>query len=161
MALTLTLYNVSDNPKKVSKDLGDPVYTFNNNVKPTDPCDLLNPSFIIDYDVGPISANYCIVSAPFSRNYFITDVEMLTGGRKKLICSVDALTSWQSGIKSCVGTFTRSENPRDYHIRDSKFPLTGDMKSKALLFNTIFTADDGPALTPYHNYILTVVGGGT
>lgn len=162
MALTLTLYNVTDNPKTVSKALGDAVHTFND-VQPTDPCDLLNPSFIINYDVGNFSANYCIVGAPFNRNYFITDVEILTGGRKKLICSVDALTTYAAEIKNCVGTFTRSENPKDYNIRDSKFPLTGDMKSKALLFGTIFTADndDGEGLNPYHNYILTVVGGGT
>ena len=155
MALTVTLYNVTDNPKKVNKTLGSAVLTLSNNVQPTDPCDILNPSFIITYPSNIGTFNYCTVSSPFNRNYFVTDIAVLTGGRMRISCNVDVLTTYAGSIKECVGTFTRSEDPRDYHIHDNKFPLTGDMKSKSTLFSTIFTA------TEDRNYLLTVVGGGS
>lgn len=156
MSLTLTLYNVTDNPKKVNKTLGDPVYTFNDNVKPTDPCDLLNPSFIIDYDVGPISANYCIVGTPFNRNYFITDVEMLTGGRKKLICSVDALTTYAAGITAANATVIRSSKiGHPTLVADSKLPVWTNERT-----TFIDNFPDTPFGTTITNpYILTTIGG--
>ena len=156
MALTLTLYNVTDNPKKVNKTLGNAVYTFNNNVKPTDPCDLLNPSFIIDYDVGDFSANYCTVGAPFNRNYFITDVEILTGGRKKLICSVDVLTTYAVGITAANATVIRSSKiGHPTLVADSKLPVWTNERT-----TFIDNFPDTPfGETIVNPYILTTIGG--
>lgn len=156
MALTLTLYNVTDNPKKVNKTLGTAVLTLSNNVQPTDPCDVLNPTFIITYPSNIGTFNYCTVSAPFGRNYFITDVEVLTGGRKKLICSVDALTTYATGITASNATIIRSSKiGHPTLVADSKLPVWTNERT-----TYIDNFPDTPfGATITKPYILTTIGG--
>lgn len=153
--MTVTFYNVSAAPNELEKDLGEG--TVINTCHPVEPCDYLNPSFIMDKSAATQSANYCQIGAPLKRYYFITDTQLLTGGRVLVSCAVDVLKTYADKIKNCIGTFTRSEYPVSRYIHDNKFPLTGDMGAEASLFpQTPFTLGDSTT----HNYILTVVGGG-
>ena len=154
--MTVTFYNVSAAPNVLDKELG--TGTVISTCQPVEPCDYLNPSFIMDKSATTTGANYCQIGEPINRYYFITDTQLLTGNRVLVSCAVDVLKTYASDIKNCIGTFTRSEHPKSKYIADSKYPLTGDMESESTLFdNTPFTL--GTSET--HNYILTVVGGGT
>lgn len=153
--MTVTFYNVSAAPNVLDKELG--TGTVISTCQPVEPCDYLNPTFIMDKSTTTAGANYCQIGEPINRYYFITDTQLLTGNRVLVSCAVDVLKTYAAGIKNCYGTFTRSEHPATRYIHDNKFPLTGDMGAEASLFPTTpFTL--GTSET--HNYILTVVGGG-
>lgn len=129
MALTATFYNVSDDPKTIGKTLGTGKEV--TNIRPTESCDLLNPTFILDYDDGSLADyNYVVVGAPFNRNYFIQDMKIDIGKKIVISCSVDVLETYAAGILIAPVVITRTENPaligneQFYHtpIPDSKFP---------------------------------------
>lgn len=150
--MTLTIYNVSDAPNVVSKSLANGVTI---TAQPVEPCDFLNPSFIINKSSAITDGNYIVAGAPLNRSYFITDKSLITGNRVLVQCAVDVLTTYANGIKSCIGTVLRAEHPKSKQIHDSKYPLVADMQTTSTLFEqTPFTAANGA------NYLLTVVGGG-
>lgn len=154
LAMTVTFYSCADAPNVLDKTLTNG--TVISTCQPCEPCDFLSPSFIMDKASTITGANYCTVGEPLNRNYFITDIQLLSGNRVLVSCAVDVLTTYSAQIKNCTGTFTRSEKPKNKFIQDSKFPLTGDMTVKSTLFDsTPFSASDS------RNYILTVVGGGS
>ena len=66
--MNITLYNVSDNALKVSKNLG--AGTTITNVIPTDGTTILDPTFKLSSEKVPTSFNYCYVPA-WNRWYFI------------------------------------------------------------------------------------------
>lgn len=153
--MTVTFYNVSAAPNVLNKELG--TGTVLSTCQPVEPCDYLNPSFIMDKSTTTAGANYCQIGEPINRYYFITDTQLLTGNRVLVSCAVDVLKTYADKIINCIGTFTRAEHPKGKYIADSKYPLTGDMESESTLFDyTPFTLGDSNT----HNYILTVVGGG-
>lgn len=159
MALTVTLYNVTDNPKKVNKTLGSAVHTFSSNVQPTDPCDILNPSFILNYGstgATDISANYCVVGSPFNRNYFIKGSKILTGGRMQIDCTVDVLTTYADGINAANATIIRSAKiGHPTLVADSKLPVWTNERTTYI--DNFSDTPFGATITK--PYILTTIGG--
>lgn len=150
--MTLTFYTITDAPNVVNKNIGDG--TSIQNCNPVEPCDMLNPSFIMEQGTAAASANYVYVPV-FSRYYFITGRTLLSGHRLMITCAVDVLYTYGAQIKNCTGTVIRAENPKSKNIHDTKYPLVAQMKSTSTLFpQTPFTYLNG------WNYLLTVVGGG-
>ena len=158
--MTATIYNVSDAPNVVNKtfETGTSV----TNIHPCEPCDFLNPSFIMEKSSAVLSGNYldCMIEGnPLQRKYFITDKQLLSGNRVLVSCAVDVLTTYASGISACNGTILRAESPKSKAIHDTKYPLVPRMYVKNILYKkTPFSYVSG---TGHYNYLLTVVGGGT
>ena len=93
MSFSATLYNCSDDPRKAVKSLvsGSPVAS----IVPTEACDILNPTFILNYNSSYATCNYIVVGAPFNRSYFITDMKIDIGKKIEISCAVDVLgTYW-------------------------------------------------------------------
>jgi len=98
MAFTVKLYNVSDDPRKLNKTLtGEAEIT---NVRPTDIADLMNPSFILNYDENYTTKNYLWAAAPFNRFYFITDMKIDIGKKIVISCAVDVLYTYKENIST-------------------------------------------------------------
>jgi len=97
MAFSIRLYNVSDDPRKLNKTLGE--YLPVENVRPTDIVDLMNPSFILDYKESYTTKNYLYAAAPFDRYYFITDMKIDIGKKIIISCSADVLYTYRDDIK--------------------------------------------------------------
>ena len=156
--MTIIFYKSSDDPKKVNKTLtlvgsadGVPV----NNTEDT--ISLLSPGFIVSSSNSYFTATHILVAAMGNRYYYINNVQLLTGGKMQINCSVDVLLTYKTGIKASKGTFVRAENPKSKQISDSKFPLIAPMETESTLFplyDCPFTAESGL------NYVLTVIGGG-
>ena len=156
--MTIIFYKSSDDPKKVNKTLtlvgsadGVPV----NNTEDT--ISLLSPGFIVSSSNSYFTATHILVAAMGNRYYYINNVQLLTGGKMQINCSVDVLLTYKTGIKASKGTFVRAENPKSKQINDSKFPLIAPMETESTLFplsDCPFTAESGL------NYVLTVIGGG-
>lgn len=160
--MNILFYQCSDDPRKLDKtmnNVGSGEATLSAAVNNTDDTiTLLSPSFIVASNVSYFSATHVFVASMGNRYYYIINITLMTGGKMLVTCSIDALKTYADKIKLCYGTFIRSEKPRSRLIRDSKYPLTSHMKSKSTLFSsTPFSLGESTT----HNYILTVVGGGT
>lgn len=153
--MTISLYNISCAPNVVNKTsfLGDPLII--TQVRPNDPCDMLNPSIILDWFDGIESYNYVYIST-FDRFYFVTGVTLSSGKRCMLSCAVDVLHTYHANITECTGTVLRSESiGKPTMISDSKLPIhTNERTIDAINFpETPFTRTVGS------HYILTTIGG--
>lgn len=92
------------------RDLTKSFFGVDVTVQPKQPCDILNPVFILDYNPTFISANY-VYCPDFSRYYFISKPPtLLQGHRMEISCSVDVLMSWNAGIKNVSALIVRQEN---------------------------------------------------
>lgn len=155
--MTITLYNTSDDKKKVGKTL-TAVQTVEN-VKPIEPCDMLNPSFILDGDaVNAINSNYCHVSI-FGRYYFITDHVLLNGARIMIKCKHDPLQNFATGLKNSRQLVTRSESiGKPTYIKDDYLPLKPNKEMAVIKFEGGDINITEAANTSY-NFVITVSGG--
>lgn len=155
--MTITLYNTSDDKKKVGKTLT--VVQTVDNVKPIEPCDMLNPSFILDGGaVNAINSNYCHVSI-FGRYYFITDHVLLNGARIMIKCKHDPLQTFATVLKNSRQLVTRSESiGKPTYIKDDYLPLKPNKEMAVIKFEGGDINITEAANTSY-NFVITVSGG--
>ena len=118
--MTVTLYNITDDPRKLIKTLPQTSKTYNT-VDALDIVSVVNPTLILSYDGNYIDCNYCYVHE-FGRYYFCkTSVD--TGGRLVLTCTVDPLMSFADDIKECQACITRNEHTGIGYVVDNKLPI--------------------------------------
>lgn len=157
MGLTLTVYNISDDPRKLTKTLGSAVGTYT--VNPTDNCDILNPVVSI-HSTGtgafPLTANYATLSDT-GRQYFIKDITLGTGGKVYVHLAVDVLGTYDSQIRGCDCTITRAQWTGRTMIPDDQFPLN---TNRRLIRNATF---EGAISRPFSagdsSIIIQTIGG--
>ncbi len=101
--MTATFYDYTGVPFQIDKVLGDPFGT-SNLLKPYEPLSDLEGKIILEYNQLYFRSNYCIVnfndpeSQEYTKNYFITNRELLPGGKMALYLSVDTLTTYKTGV---------------------------------------------------------------
>lgn len=140
MGMTLTVYKISDDPRKLTKTLGEAIDTYT--VNPTENCDILNPVVSI-HSVGdnafPLDANYATLSDT-GRQYFIKDITLGTGGKVFVHLAVDVLGTYDSQIRACQCCITRAELAGPTQVPDSKLPIrVGDKALEVTTFVNGFT----------------------
>lgn len=115
------------------------------------PCDILNPIFILGYDSTLVSANY-LHSAELGRYYFINNINLMPGKRMELQCSVDVLMSYSAQIDRINCTVSRQQ-----HSGLSLVPDTGIMVQN---YNPIYVYNFPISFdVAFGSYILQVIGG--
>ena len=98
MAISATFYNISADPRELTKTLGDAVITCNNNIVAYEPIDYIQPRIILDYNASVENCNYVYVS-DWGRYYFIRDVELVNGGKMIVHLDEDVLMTYNAEIK--------------------------------------------------------------
>lgn len=140
--MNIVVYEIFDNPKSINRNLTG-TQTFIYNVRPTEPVDLLFPTFIIDPRSSGIGLNqpkfnYCFVQ-DWDRYYFIKDSVALTGRRGIIRCEIDVLYTYSEAIKRLNATCIRNGGigkPTD--VIDSSFPLYTSLDyNTSLIVDTI------------------------
>lgn len=127
MSFSATLYNNSDDPKVLSKTLTGGYSV--NSIIPTEACDILNPTFILNYNSAYTTCNYIVVGAPFNRSYFITDMKIDIGKKIEITCAVDVLETYKESIKDCIACVIRNEGiGGPTYVPDDKLPLDPNQK---------------------------------
>lgn len=124
MAFSATLYNNSDDPRKAVKSLGTGIPIAS--IVPTEDCDILNPTFILDYNSSYTACNYIVVGAPFNRSYFITDEKISIGKKIVISCAVDVLSTYWADIKGNEVNVVRQENLREPYLPDPEYKTYTD-----------------------------------
>ena len=84
------------------------------------PCDVLNPVFIISYSSRYVTANY-VTASELGRKYFINNINLLPGNRVELSCSVDVLMTYNSEIRSLNVNVNRQENIVEPYLPDTSY----------------------------------------
>ena len=110
MSFSATLYNCPDDPRKLNKNLPANTAIEVSSITPTDSCDILNPTFILNYNSSYTTKNYIVVSSPFNRSYFITDMKIDIGKKIVISCAVDVLQTYKDEIKKINANIVRNEN---------------------------------------------------
>lgn len=120
--MTVTFYKVTDDPKKIDKDISTVVGS--KAAHPLDPTaivDLLNPTIVIDYDSNLLAANYCYIDT-FDRYYWCS-FGVNTAGRTVVECKIDYLKSFAASIKACKATIVRAELSSPTYVPDNELPI--------------------------------------
>lgn len=127
MSFEATLYNCSDDPRKAVKTFpaGIPVAT----ITPTESCDILNPTFILNYNASYTTCNYIFVGAPFNRRYFITDIKIDIGKKIVITCAVDVLSTYWADIKGNEVNVVRQENLKEPYLPDPEYKTYTDFQN--------------------------------
>lgn len=134
MAFTIKLYNVSDDPRKLNKTLTGELSV--NNVRPTDIVDLMNPSFILDYNESYTTKNYLYAAAPFDRYYFITDMKIDIGKKIVISCAVDVLQTYKEDINTLEANVIRQQDKRNPFFADDEYNFKVEYQNEIEKFPT-------------------------
>lgn len=150
--MTITLYSNSSAPERAVKTITSVAAAVT--ATPTDDMSILSPVLILDYKAAYLRANYVYIDT-FNRYYFITGRSVTVGKRIVISCSVDALTSWISGMSNNAITVTRNENIGINKMPDDKLPIIPNEKeiTSTILSSSFFTKTDT------NSYLLSVIGG--
>lgn len=153
MSFAISLYDCSDDPRKLTKTLSGQITV--NNVRPTGIVDLMNPSFELDYDSSYTTKNYCEVGAPFNRSYFITDMKIDIGKKIIISCAVDVLQTYNGQIKPINANIIRSENENmaEPYLPDNEYKIRTGFQN----YTDVFAG--GASLFNQGDYVLSWMGG--
>lgn len=118
--MILNLLKTNDDIRVCAKTV-IPVTTIN--ATPTEKVNILNPSFIVEYNSNLLNANYCYISE-LNRYYYITSHNLERGNRLIFNCEVDVLKTYYEQIKNCNATVIRSESEgKPTGIPDKQLPI--------------------------------------
>lgn len=121
MALTVTFYVSSANPKKLDKSADLSAIGTAKTLHVKHKIDILNPVFEVEYNTVFLTANYIYI-AEFRRYYFCT-IATDTAQRITVSAAVDVLYSHMAQIKECPCNVIRAELGAPTYIKDSKYPI--------------------------------------
>lgn len=158
MSLQATLYKIEDDPQTLLKNIETVSHTDPISISPTSVVDIINPTFILNYDEDYTGYNYIYVGAPFNRYYFIEDFKIDIGKKIEISCSIDVLQTYWLSLMECEAQIIRTgrwaDNAR--YLADNVYPVSSWTQTQNYEFseNPFTTIDslDG-------RYILTVIGG--
>ena len=124
--MTIKLYNISDDPKKLEKTLTDTgagknlIDTYTVNMKGGG--DVLNPTFTLS-GADLHDANYCYI-ARYGRYYFC-ECSVNPAGVWTIKCHVDVLMSHASELAGLKITLERSESTFNGYLPDGEYISKG------------------------------------
>ena len=145
--LIITIGTTSDDKRVLHKSFSGS----NINVQLKQPCDILNPVFILDYNANLVSANY-LRCPELSRYYFINNINLMPGHRMELTCSVDVLMTYANQIDRINCVVTRQQN--------SGLTLVPDTGIMVQNYNPIYIYNFPNSFdVSFGSYILQVIGG--
>lgn len=147
MAITISLYQISEPENVFPKTLGTAVATHTITLK--DGCSIDKPTVSFSGTSTAMAAlNYAYIDA-FARYYFIRDRNMTVNGVCELTLESDPLQSFSTEIQACSATITRSETEANGYINDPQYT--------ALAYQKIASKNFPNSLDDF-SYILMTVG---
>lgn len=147
MAITMSLYQVSDDERTLGKAI--PTATSTHTITLKDGCSVDAPVVTFSAQASAIAPlNYAYIDT-FGRYYWIRDRKSLINGVVELTLESDPLESFKTEILNVVCTVTRSETWVNGYLNDDKY--------SALAYQAIQLKYFPKALEDY-SYILATVG---
>ena len=82
---------------------------------------IMNPVFVLDANDNYLSGTNYLYWQESGRFYYIDDIQVMTGGRMVLYCSVDVLQSFATQIKAQTAIIDKQENSANMYFNDGSF----------------------------------------
>lgn len=82
---------------------------------------ITSPVFILQSDNDYLSGVNYLYWQETGRYYYIDDIELMTGGRMAVYCSVDVLESFKNQIKAQTVILSKQENLANMYYNDGSF----------------------------------------
>lgn len=111
---------------------------------------IMSPSFILESDANYLTDINYLYWSESGRYYFIDDIQVITGGRTVLHCSVDVLESFKTQIKAQTAIIDKQQELANMYFNDGSF------KRESREFYTIKTFTNG--FNDNGEYILITAG---
>lgn len=150
------IYKTKSAPNVVNKTLSE-VVTFEEVIFKED-TSLLNPTIIINgvsnassYTIEDIGCSNYFSIPKVNRYYFITDINMLIGGRVAISGKVDVLMSFKTDILGSTQLIVRQEKKTNNYLIDTDIPLSSKKQ--------VIEHEFGDSIVDSGYYILAVNGG--
>lgn len=121
MAFTITVQTNSSEANRVDKSLAD-IAALSGTLR--NDTSIIDPVFRIGGDISQyLAANYCTVPA-FGRSYFINNIRSLRAGLFEIVCHVDVLSSFKTGLRTNSAIIHRSERNWNLYLNDGTLKMT-------------------------------------
>ena len=146
--MNLTLYYNSSERKVIGKSLQS-VGSVTGILKGD--ASIMNPVFILESDNNYLSGVNYLYWQEGNRYYYIDDIQMLTGGRMAIYCSVDVLETYSTEIKEQVAIVDKQEAISNMYFNDGSF------RKDTREFYTVKSFQNG--FNDTGEYILITAGG--
>lgn len=150
--MTITLYTITDDPRKVGKTLGSGTAVTGELVLPTE---MENPS--IRLSTSEVGTNNYVYIPAFGRYYFIVNKSFDNGGAIILHCRVDVLESFKAGIFNLRCNVIRQEQTGVTKIIDNQITFTPQKTLETIMCDK--TAFNIRLTGSAYNYVICVAGG--
>lgn len=115
--MTITLYNVKDDPKTVPKDLSVSYGNLTGTVR--DEINILNPTIRMEFDDPDLTYNYAYISE-FNRYYYLRECVCVRNNIYDVTFEVDVLQSHYDEFFNCPVIVNRSDSTYNTFIADDK-----------------------------------------
>lgn len=116
--MTIDLYNISDDPRVVSKTLGTAVESLTDAIRT--PVTAEGGAVTVDTSTDLSGVNYAYIS-DFGRYYYVEQVTALRNNIWTLTLRTDVLMSFASEIRGLTGTVDRNEGLADAYLQDGQY----------------------------------------
>lgn len=147
MAFTITLQTNNSESNRVDKSLTE-IATLTGTLR--NDTSIIEPTFRIEGDIAQyLAANYCTVPA-FGRSYFINNVRSLRANLFEIVCHVDVLSSFKTGLRSNSAIIHRSEQNWNLYLNDGSLKTTQNP--------AISTQNFAETFYGVHSYVLILAG---
>ena len=132
--MTVTFYSTRSDRRALHKQLSQ---VGSANCTVTDDCSIKNPELILQYNRAIVLANYAYIQE-WSRYYFITNVDVMPGGRMRINLAVDVLYSNVDTLETLRVEVIRNENLVEPYLPDNKYVFldTYDVINKLPVYST-------------------------
>ena len=146
MAITISLYQISDDERVVGKNI--PTAVSSHTITLKDGCSIDAPVVTFSATAAAIAGvNYAYIDT-FGRYYFIRDRKSLVNGVVELTLESDPWQSFASQLRGCTATIMRNENAANGYLLDNQYQL--------LSYNNVVTREFPAGLTGESMLLLTV-----
>lgn len=116
--MNLTLYYNSSERKVIGKSLQN-VGTVTGILKGD--ASIMNPVFILESNNNYLSGVNYLYWQEGGRYYYIDNIQVLTGGRMALYCSVDVLQTFRNEIKAQTAIVDKQQTVSNMYFNDGSF----------------------------------------
>lgn len=152
LALNLEFYEMTDDPRTVSKALGTARKVANVFLK--DEQNVVNPTFVV---AGAPAVERYVYCPELKRYYFIDGVTIEIGNKVSYACSIDVLMTYKDQIMNTdVIVYNQGETGlANRLIADGRIPLQVNTESRTFNFKN---GELGTTINDY-NFVLNCFGG--
>lgn len=153
--MIVVFYNNHSKNNVINKNIDNDI-TYNNIIL-KEPCNIIQPHIILNYNFNIIGKNYCYI-VQWQRFYYIDNITFLEGQRIEISLMSDPLMSFKSKILNSTQNIIRAEETGRTYINDTSYPILPQTKTEIIKMDSDLLNVN--QLTENSiNYVINVAGG--